>query len=241
MIAKHYLHIFPLPYREWATTKSILAKNGTTALKLTKALKPDVLLLDIMMPQMDGVEVLRHIRNDKPIANIPAIMLTTVSDREKYEESKKIGCFGSIAKPVKITELSDTLNRCITYAGGKQRKFLWAVLEKKIAVTYKGETRDLYGVSLSEGGMYIRKVNPFPVGTEIDIALPLKENKELHLKGKVIHTNSVREGTFAVVPGMTIAFKGLSSEDSAKLKDYIINILIGDILDEQEEPVAIDY
>ena len=89
--------------------------------------------------------------------------------------------------------------------------------------------------------MYIRKVNPFPVGTEFDIDLHVKNDEELRLTGKVIHAIPVREGTFHVVPGMTIEFKGLSSGDSAKLKDYIVTLLIGDILDEQEEPIAIDY
>jgi CheY-like chemotaxis protein len=234
------LAYLPIVLQRMGYNKVILAKNGESALKLIKALKPDVLLLDIMMPQMDGVEVLRHVRNDKPVSSIPAIMLTTVADMEKYEECKQIGCFGYIAKPVKITELSDMLNRCITYAGGKQRKFLRTVLEKKVMVTYKGELQEHYGVSISEGGMYIRKVNPFPVGAEINIAIHLND-EELYLTGKVIHAISVREGTFHVVPGMTIEFKGLSSGNSAKLKDYIVSLLIGDILEEQEEPVTIDY
>jgi CheY-like chemotaxis protein len=234
------LAYLPIALERMGYNKVILARNGKNALKLIKASRPDVVLLDIMMPLMDGVEVLKHIKSAEKTASIPAIMLTTVSDMEKYEECKQLGCSGYLAKPVKVTELGDTLNRCITYAGGKQRKFLRTVLEKKVAVTYKGETKEHYGVSLSEGGMYIRKVNPFPEGTEIDIAFHLKD-EELHLTGKVIHAISVREGTFHVVPGMTIEFKGLSNGDSAKLKDYIVNLLIGDILDEQEEPIVIDY
>ncbi len=235
------LAYLPIVLQRMGYNKVILARHGKNALKLLKALKPDVVLLDITMPMMDGVEVLRHIKSAEQTSRISAIMLTTVSDMEKYEECKKLGCSGYLAKPVKVTELSDTLNRCITYAGGKKRKFLRSVLEKKVTVTYKGEIQEHYGVSISEGGMYIRKVNPLPEGTEINIAIHLKDDKELYLTGKVIHAISVREGTFSVVPGMTIEFKGLSSEDSAKLKDYIVNLLIGDILDEQEEPMAIDY
>jgi len=235
------LAYLPVALQRMGYNKVILARHGKNALKLIKALKPDVALLDIMMPMMDGIEVLRHVKSAEQTSSIPAIMLTTVADMEKYEECKKLGCSGYLAKPVKVTELSDTLNRCITYAGGKQRKFLRTVLEKKVAVTYQGEKKEHYGVSLSEGGMYIRKVKPFPVSSEIDIDLHLNDDKELRLKGKVIHAISVREGLFSVVPGMTIEFKRLSSEDSEKLKDYIVNLLIGDILDEQEEPISIDY
>ena len=234
------LAYLPIVLQRMGYNKVIIARNGRNALKLIKALRPDVVLLAIMMPLMDGVEVLRHIKSAEQTSTIPAIMLTTVSDMEKYEECKKLGCSGYLAKPVKVTELSDTLNRCITYAGGKQRKFLRSVLEKKVAVTYNGEKKEHYGVSISEGGMYIRKVNPFPVGAEINIAIHLKD-EELYLTGKVIHAIPVREGTFSVIPGMTIEFKGLSSGDAAKLKDYIVTLLIGDILEEQEEPVTIDY
>ena len=234
------LAYLPIALQRMGYNKVILARQGKNALKLIKALRPDVVLLDIMMPLMDGVEVLRHIKSAEQTSSIPAIMLTTVSDMEKYEECKKLGCSGYLSKPIKVTELSDTLNRCITYAGGKQRRFLRTVLEKKVTVTYKGEIQEHYGVSISEGGMYIRKVKPFPVGAEINIAIHLKDG-ELYLTGKVINTISVREGTFHVVPGMTIEFKGLSSGDSAKLKDYIVNLLVGDILEEQEEPIAIDY
>ena len=234
------LAYLPIVLQRMGYNKVIIARNGRNALKLIKALRPDVVLLDIMMPLMDGVEVLRHIKSAEQTSTIPAIMLTTVSDMEKYEKCKKLKCSGYLSKPVKVTELSDTLNRCITYAGGKQRKFLRSVLEKKVAVTYNGEKKEHYGVSISEGGMYIRKVNPFPVGAEINIAIHLKD-EELYLTGKVIHAIPVREGTFSVIPGMTIEFKGLSSGDAAKLKDYIVTLLIGDILEEQEEPVTIDY
>jgi len=235
------LAYLPIVLQRMGYNKVILARNGASALKLIKAMKPDVVLLDIMMPMMDGIEVLKHIKSAEKTSSISAIMLTTVSDMEKYEECKKLGCSGHLAKPVKVTELSDMLNRCIIYPGGKKRKFLRAVLEKKVTVTCKGEIQEHHGVSISEGGMYIRKINPLPEGTEINIAIHLKEDKELYLTGKVIHANSVREGIFHVVPGMTIEFKGLSSNDSEKLKDYIVYLLIGDILEEQEEPVTIDY
>jgi CheY-like chemotaxis protein len=235
------LAYLPIVLQRMGYSKVILAQNGKSALKLIKAMKPDVVLLDIMMPLMDGVEVLRNLKSAEQTSDIPTIMLTTVPDTERYEECKKLGCSSHLAKPIKVTELSDTLNKCITYAGGKQRKFLRAVLEKPVMVTYKGEMQEHYGVSISEGGMYIRKVKPFPVGDEIYIGIHLKDNKDLYLKGKIIHAISVREGIFHVVPGMTIEFKGLSSDDSEQLKDYIVSLLIGDILDEQEEPVTIDY
>ena len=60
----------------------VMAQSGPEALKKTRELLPDVILLDVMMPGMDGFEVCRNIRNDPFLAEIPIIMLTALDDRK---------------------------------------------------------------------------------------------------------------------------------------------------------------
>jgi CheY-like chemotaxis protein len=217
--------------------KIVPASNGVDALRIIKLLLPDVILLDIMMPQMDGVKTLKHIKEDEETAHIPVIMLTTIADMEYYKECTALGCYDYLTKPVKVTALNKTLNSCITYTGGKQRKYLRTIYEKKIALTYQGETREHYAVSLSEGGIYVRRVMPLPIGTEVDVSLPLQDNKTLHLKGSVIYVKSISGDIFKIVPGMAIEFKALSLDDITMLRQHIIELLTSDILDEQEEQV----
>jgi Tfp pilus assembly protein PilZ len=124
------------------------------------------------------------------------------------------------------------INKCISYEGGKRRKFLRTTLQQVVELTHEDNTEEYYAVSLSEGGIYIRKVEPFPVGTEVEIALPIKKDKTLNLKGKVIYVNLYKIGA-----GMAIAFDDLTKEDSKLLKAYILAILTGDIVEEQKEPV----
>jgi len=216
--------------------KIIPATNGKQALQLIKLFMPDIILFDIEM--LDSIKTLRQIKDDKQTSNIPIIMLTTIRgmEIETYEESKKIGFFGHLEKPVNIIKLNDILNKCIDYEEGKKRKFLRANFEKKVIVTHKGETKELRAINLSEGGIYIKKIDPFPVGTEVEIAIPLIK-KTLKLKGTVVYTKCISGDLFKIAPGMAIEFKELSSEDSAMLNAYIIELLAGDILEEQEEPV----
>jgi CheY-like chemotaxis protein len=216
--------------------KIIPATNGKQALQLIKLFMPDIILFDIEM--LDSIKTLKHIKDDEQTSNIPIIMLTTIRgmEIETYEECKKIGFFGHLEKPVNIIKLNDILNKCITYEEGKKRKFLRTNFEKKVAVTHEGETKELRAINLSEGGIYIRKIDPFPVGTEVEIALPLKK-KTLKLKGTVVYTKCISGDLFKIAPGMAIEFKELSSEDSAILNAYIIELLTGDILEEQEEAV----
>lgn len=59
--------------------KVITAENGKVALQKTKEYKPDIILLDVMMPEMNGLEVLQILKDNSDTKNIPVIMLTNVS------------------------------------------------------------------------------------------------------------------------------------------------------------------
>lgn len=69
-----------------------------------------LLLLDIHMPQMDGIEVLRLIKSDNQLKEMPVIMLTTTDDPKEVEECYKIGCNIYITKPVDFIRFTKTLN-----------------------------------------------------------------------------------------------------------------------------------
>ena len=223
--------------RRMGFDKIIPASNGLEALKLLRILMPDIIILDITMPQMDGVTVLRHIKGDKLTSKIPTIMATAKSDRKSYKECERMGCSGYITKPVKITELNDMLNQCITYKGGKKRKFLRSKFEKKVSVTCNGVTNEYHAVSLSEGGIFIRQRAPFRVGTEVELAIPLKDGTILHVTGIVIYIKDIGGDIFKIPPGNGIEFKNLTSDASALLHSYIKELLTGDIIAEQGEPV----
>jgi len=70
-----------------------------------------LLLLDINMPKMDGVEVLRRMKTDDDLKNIPILMLTTTDDPREVEMCYKIGCNLYITKPIDFLKFSETLNR----------------------------------------------------------------------------------------------------------------------------------
>ena len=70
-----------------------------------------LLLLDINMPKMDGIEVLRRIKSDDKFKEIPVMMLTTTDDPREVEACYKIGCNMYIAKPVDFAKFTETLKR----------------------------------------------------------------------------------------------------------------------------------
>lgn len=65
----------------------VLAVDGLEALQRLEESVPDIILLDMMMPKMDGMEVLKKIKENEAWKHIPVIMLTNISDKEKVDEA----------------------------------------------------------------------------------------------------------------------------------------------------------
>ena len=70
---------------------------------------PYLLLLDIRMPQVDGVEVLRQVKQDLELRKIPVIMLTTTDDPREVERCHAIGCSSYIVKPVDYDKFAEAI------------------------------------------------------------------------------------------------------------------------------------
>jgi CheY-like chemotaxis protein len=77
--------------------------------------KPYLLLLDIRMPKVDGVEVLRRIKAHPELRRIPVIMLTTTDDPREVERCHDIGCSSYIVKPVDYQRFADAVTRLGLY------------------------------------------------------------------------------------------------------------------------------
>jgi two-component system OmpR family response regulator len=80
------------------------AKEGFEALEKSK---PDVILLDYMMPEIDGPGALKHIREMPGCESIPVIFLTARAQKDELEEYKKLGVKGTITKPFDPMELAE--------------------------------------------------------------------------------------------------------------------------------------
>lgn len=83
-----------------------LAKDGFQALRMLEQIQPDLILLDIMMPGMDGFEVCRRIRSTPQVAEVPIIVLTALDDRDSLLRAIEAGADDFITKPADRRELT---------------------------------------------------------------------------------------------------------------------------------------
>ena len=83
------------------------ACDGVAALECLQGFKPDVVLSDINMPNMDGLEFLRRLRTFQAFKTLPVIMVSTEATRERLTEAIELGAAGFICKPFTESELRD--------------------------------------------------------------------------------------------------------------------------------------
>ena len=101
--------------------KRILAKthivleacDGVEAVKVARTGKPDLILMDIMMPKMDGYAACSLIKGDPELTNIPVIMVTALGFQLNKELATKLGSDGYVTKPFSPEILRTTIDQCL--------------------------------------------------------------------------------------------------------------------------------
>ena len=74
------------------------ASDGVEGVEQTKSFKPDLILLDLLMPKMDGMEMLQKLKADSATRDVPVVILTNLSDYEKISEALSLGAMDYLVK-----------------------------------------------------------------------------------------------------------------------------------------------
>ncbi len=88
---------------------TIEATDGKQGVELAQSKKPDLILMDVQMPEMDGLEATRILKADATTSNIPVLALTSYAMKGDKERILKAGCDGYLSKPFDIQELLKTV------------------------------------------------------------------------------------------------------------------------------------
>src|ERR1044071_3643500 len=90
------------------------APNGYVGVQLTQQYVPDLIICDVMMPELDGYEVLRQLQLEPSTATIPFIFLTALADRQNVRYGMQLGADDYITKPFTHEELLSTIHARLT-------------------------------------------------------------------------------------------------------------------------------
>ena len=100
----------------------ITAKDGVDAMEQLQEARPDVILLDIEMPRMDGFEVLRSVRRDDAIKDLPIIMITSRTGEKHKQQAMELGVNEYLGKPFQEASLLATIENVIESAKAKSQQ-----------------------------------------------------------------------------------------------------------------------
>ena len=92
----------------------ISAPDGQTTLELAQTHQPDLILLDIMLPDLDGIEVVRRLKQDLRTSSIKIIAVTALARDEDRDRILEAGCQDYISKPYMVDDLEALLRRYLT-------------------------------------------------------------------------------------------------------------------------------
>ena len=127
VVQKHLQHA---GYQRFVTTT-----ESTEAVELIRRVLPDVVLLDIMMPHISGLEILEILRKHQDFVDLPVIILTAADNRETKLEALQLGATEFLGKPVDSVELESRLRNVLTVKAHQDRlkNYAWE-LELEVAI-----------------------------------------------------------------------------------------------------------
>ncbi len=97
------------------------AEDGVQGFEKARKLQPDLILMDIRMPQLSGLDALKLLQENKELKEIPVIFITAYKTDENFAEAFKFGAFDFITKPIDINELKSRINKALSIGQTLQR------------------------------------------------------------------------------------------------------------------------
>ena len=91
-----------------------VARDGNEALRMAECIRPDLIVLDIMLPLLDGFEVCRHVRENGALGHTKILMLTARGHKNAVEKSLTLGADAYMTKPFSTRELVKKINEMLT-------------------------------------------------------------------------------------------------------------------------------
>jgi uncharacterized protein (TIGR02266 family) len=198
------------------TGRILTACDGPEALEIAQRERPDLLVTDLSMREMDGDELCRRIRHDGDLRHMPVIVVTSGNSAEEHERAVRAGADGVITKPLCRVTLLQVAQRFLRLT---VRSFERVAFETEVRLSADG--RDLWAWSrnVSRGGMFV----------EADVAL--EPESEFLVEFTVPDTSIVVQPTARVVwrrpadhergPGMGLQFLKLDREAAQWLEQYV--------------------
>jgi len=195
----------------------LTAASGKEGLELAQRHRPDVILLDLYMPELDGEAVCRMIRSDPVLQDTPVVILTASQRAEDYERSIRAGANQVLTKPIHRVALIDAVSRYLqspTPRGMPRVDVAAEVRIQRAAGEYTGTA-----TNLSRGGMFVESLCDATPPEEVSLEFSLPET--LYVLTPTARVMWRREPEAGQPPGFGLRFVRIDGESVRTLSDFV--------------------
>jgi uncharacterized protein (TIGR02266 family) len=198
-----------------------VAHSGREALKVLKVLAPNLVIVDLEMPDLDGAEVCRRIKDDPTTFTLPVILTVNGPHPDDLERCRAAGCDALIEKPLNRQEMLLVARRFLELSDRATPR-----VKTRMMVDYAAEgqpVRQACSINLASGGMFLESDHTLPVGTAIglEFLLPRRE-QPFRCRGRVVWLNFKGNKAKPGLPvGFGIRFTDLPTAEARAIQEYI--------------------
>jgi len=191
------------------------AENGAKALEMARARHPRLILLDLMMPVMDGAAACAEMRRDPAMAFTPIIIMSATGSPEIRDRCLKAGCTNFVVKPQKPGDLLTIIARILSV---RQRKPARMPVVFSEADSVEGPQQVGKAGNLSGTGMLLLAGKPIRAGSLLNLEFVVPgTGHTVKVQAKVARVDRDTEGTY----GAGLHFLGLSESDQQQIVTYV--------------------
>ena len=199
----------------------ITAVNGKEALDAIRRERPDLVIMDLYMPVMNGDECCKIVKEDISLRRTPIIMITSAHKEEEKNRCLAAGCDDFVTKPIlKIEPFFDKIKRFINIA---VREHVRVPIDAEVSYYFNGKEFSSHVRDIGEGGVFIESVTPLSAGDKIDMIFTIPNtDKLIEANGKVARV--IRKSPTlppTVSPGMGIQFIHVTLEGRRAIAEYV--------------------
>jgi CheY-like chemotaxis protein/Tfp pilus assembly protein PilZ len=196
----------------------LTASNGDEALRIAKQVRPDVMVVDLMMPGLDGDAVCRFVKNDPDLFQTAVVMLVGVDDPHAWGRAVRAGADDVLAKPLSRVSLNKTVQRFTRgqVPTGQPRIPVDSTVQLKVG----RDTVDARISNLSRGGIFLETDCELDRNIEIGLDFVLPESK-VHFTPTAYVAWKKLDAALDHTQGLGLRFVDISSQWVRNLEDYV--------------------
>ena len=205
-----------------------IANTGEDALKIIDAALPILVINELALPQMSGLELLVHIKHDPRTKSVPVIIHTGLDDPKREDLCRASGCAEILKKPVDPNTLFSSIQKATEIHPRKHIRLRTLLPVRVGGLTSSSSiTGTEYVSALSENSIFVRTLNPRTIGVILPVNIII-HSIPVKLKAVVLRNVTIQPGMFKE-PGMAMRFVEISPTDRELLRNFIQGQIMKDV------------